>query len=580
MDKIIIIFLFYVFSFLLLLLSFSFILTQNIINIIFYAEKRKEIIAERYIYEQFSHEVYSNINSRIYYNIERKNQKCDDDSEIIKFPLKFDYLFDCENVKDNKIDREECQNKITSASLCCESSCCRDYVTNKEKYHKCSNKIDFYDSDSRENLCSKSSIYNGKFYYINQDVYCAKRYYKTYEELLLDANNDNNCNYNIIIFDSKGNRLCDNNNIIQNDPIIVQNIFSTFYPKYIDIQNSLRIDMLLNKKEFDESKILKEKRKLNEISYKNIKDAFFEKGEDSLSEINYYNLMPLTSFKMSELISGNEIIFENYKSNNYAKSANIYWYSRNYIGFKNYQELKNFKKYFDENDHKNNCLYKFSNSEIIFGFSIASVILISILILSIVIYFLHLFKNMNEKNINSIPYEKIRIILIVFSSFDFILFFIIYLACFICKYDHIDIDMEIFFKKVLDKYNNRRKQIYLLIGFIIAAINILISFFLSYIFQCLKSNVSVNIRPNNILIAKFCLEEGKCEHMIKIDKNKKLNYYINKMENILERCKNCENVYLGIGIDNIYLNNERLNLEQRIKELKMDGNSLLIIKDD
>ena len=580
MDKIIIIFLLHLFSFLLLIISFAFILTQNIINIIFYAEKRKDIIAEKYVYEQFSHEVYSNINSRIYYNIEKKSQKCDDGSEIIKFPLKFEYLYDCENIKNNNIDKEECQNKITSSSLCCESSCCQDYVTSKEKYHKCSNKNSFNDKDSRENICSKSSIYNGNFYYINQDVYCAKRYYKSYEELLLEANNDN-CYNNNIIFDTKGNKFCDYNNIIENNQVIVQNIFSTIRPEYIDIQNSLRVDMLLNKKEFDESKILKEKKKLNEISYKNIKDAFFGNNEDSLSEINYYNYQSkYPYFNMGDLISGDEIVFEKYKNNNYVKSGNIYWYTRNYIGFKNIQELNNFKKYFDENDHKNNCLYKFSTSTLIFGISIASVIFIFIIIVFIMIYLLLLFKNRKENNIQSIPYEKTRIIWIIFSSIDFILFLIIYLTCFICKYDFIDIDMEIFFKKVLDKYNSRRKQIYLLIGFIIAALNLFLSFFYSCIFTCLKSNASLNIRPNNILVVKFHLEEGKCEHKIKIDKNKNLNDYINKMETILERCRNCNNIYLGVGIDNIELNGKNLNLNQNIEELKIDENSMLIIKED
>ena len=569
MDKIKITFLFNVISLVLLIISFAFILAQNIINLIFYAEKRKDIIAEKYIYEQFSHEVYSNINSRIYYNIDEHSS----DSEIIKFPLKFDYLYDCEDVDDDKIDKE-CQNKITSPSLCCELSCCRDYVKNKEKYHKCSNKNNFNDYDSRENICSKSSIYNGNFYYIYSRNYDARRYSKTYEELLLEANNDNNCLYRPIQFDTKGNTFCDNDNIIENGRVIVQNIISTIEPKYIDIHNSLRIDILLNKKEYDESKILKEKRKLNEISYKNIKDAFLEKDED----YNYYSIYQ--TFKMSDLISGNEAIFENYKSNNYYDGVNIYWYTRNYIGFKNYQELKNFKKYFDENDHKNNCLYKFSNSNIIFGISITSVILIIIFIILIVLKLLHLLKNMNEINIQSIPYDTTRKIFMIFSSFDFLFFLIIYLACFICKYDYIDIDMETFFKKVLDKYNKRRNQIYLFIGFIISFISLLLSFFYIYILECFKSNASLNVRPNNILVVKFRLDEGNCEHKIKIDKNKTLNDYINKMENILERCNKCNNIYLGVGIDNIHLNDRNLNLNQRIEEFRIDENSLLIIIKD
>ena len=574
MDKIGIIFLCHLISFLLLLISFSLILTQNIINIIFYSEKSKDIIAEKYIYEQFSHEVYSNINSRIYYNITKKSQKCDEGSEIIKFPLKFDYFYDCKDIKNNNIDKKECQDKITSASLCCESYCCRDYVFEKEKYHSCINKVNFNDQDSREYICSTSSVYNGKFYYINQDIYCAKRYYKTYEELLLEANSYNNCKN--ITFDTEGHALCDTDNLSENYNIIVQNIFSVVKPEYIDIKNSLRIDILLNKKA-DESKIAKELKKLNEISSKNIKDAFFEK-EDPSSTINFYSFYK--EFSMNELISGNEIIFEKYKNNDYAKSEYITWYTRNYIGFRNYQDLKNFKKYFDENDHKNNCLYKFSTSTLIFGISIASVILIFIFIVSIIIYFLYLFKNMKETDIKLIPYENIRIILIIFSSCDFIIFLIIYLVCFIFKYDYIDIEMEIFFQHVLDKYNKRRYQVYLFSGLIVAFINILLCIFLFNILECIKSNASINARPINILVAKFRLDEGNCEHKIKIDKNKKLKDYINKMENILERCRNCKNVYLGVGIDNIYLNNENLNLEQNIKKINIDENSCMIIKDD
>ena len=195
MDKIKITFLFNVISLVLLIISFAFILAQNVINLIFYAEKRKDIIAEKFIYEQFSHEVYSNINSRIYYD---NHLSCGSDSEVIKFPLKFDYLYDCEDVDDDKIDKE-CQNKITSPSLCCELSCCRDYVKNKKKYHKCSNKNSFNDYDSREYICSKSSIYNGNFYYIDSNSYCARRYSKTYEELLLEDNSVNNCLYGPII---------------------------------------------------------------------------------------------------------------------------------------------------------------------------------------------------------------------------------------------------------------------------------------------------------------------------------------------------------------------------------------------
>ena len=576
MGKIILIFLFHLISFLLLLISCILIIIQSIKNLIFYSEKRKDIIAEKIIYEQFSHEVYSNINSKIYYDIERKSKPCDEGSEIIKFPLKFEYFYDCEDIDDDKIDKEECQNKITSYLFCCEKSCCRDYVFHKDRYHFCKNKTQYYQTDSRENVCSTSSVYNGNFYYINQDKFCAKRFNETYEELLSKANILDNCS-NIITLDSKGNKFCDNDTIIKDQRVIVQNIFSSVSPIYIDIRNSLRVDILLNKKERDESKISEEIKKLNEMSTKNIKDAFFDKKEKYSSENdNYFSTY---TFNMRDIISGNETIFRKYKNNNYAKSSYISWYYRNYIGFKNYEELQNFKKYFDENDHKNNSLYKFSTSSLIFIMSIISLIICIISTIIIVIYLIYKLKKMQERNFNLIPYKNIRYIILTISGIIFVLFFIIYLTCFICYFDYIDIDMEDFFEHVLEKYNKRRKQIYLLSGFIIAAINALLCILPLFF----KENSSINKRPNNILVVKFTLENTNCEHNIKINKNEKLKYYINKMEKILEKCQNenCQEESLGLKIDKLFLNDgTELDLNRNIEELKINENSLLIIKDD
>lgn len=576
MGKIILIFLFHLISLLLLIISCILIIIQNIKNLIFYSEKRKDIIAEKIIYEQFSHEVYSNIKSKIYYDI-RNSTTCDEGSEIIKFPLKFEYFYDCEDVDDDDIDKEECQNKITSYLFCCELSCCRDYVFHKDRYHFCQNKNNYYQKDSRENACSTISVYNGNFYYINQDKFCAKRFNETYEELLLKANKLDNCN-KIISIDSKGNQFCDNDTLIKNGKVIVQNIVSSVLPIYIDIRNSLRVDILLNKKERDESKISEEIKKLNEMSSKNIKEAFYEKNEKSSSENNNYNVYD--SFDRKNLISGNEIIFAKYKNNNYAKSGRIAWYYRNYIGFKNYEELQNFKKYFDENDQKNNSLYKFSTSSLIFIMSIISLIIIAISISYIVIYLTYAFRKMKERNINSIPYDDIRrFCFVVVSSFIFVFFLIIYLTCFICYFDHIEIDMEDFFQHVLKKYNKRRNQIYLLSGFIIAVINILLCVLLEFF----KENSSINKRPNNILVVEFTLENTNCKHNIKINKNKKLKDYINKMEKIFEKCtdEKCKEESLGLKIDKLFLNgNKELNLNTKIEELKINENSLLIIKDD
>ena len=213
--------------------------------------------------------------------------------------------------------------------------------------------------------------------------------------------------------------------------------------------------MLLNKKKYDESKTLKELNKLKEISAKNIRNAF-KKTDDSF--YSYYREKEI--FNLGDLISGDEPVFEKFKGNNFFKSGNIIWYTRNYIGFKNIYELKKFKKYFDENDYKNNSLYKISTSELIFDISLTSIIIIGILFISEIVYLLYLIKVIKDILIIDIP-KKISIFFLIISSFAFIFFLIIYLACFIYNFDDIEINMELFFQRVIEKYMERRNQIYL-----------------------------------------------------------------------------------------------------------------------
>lgn len=577
MGKILIIFfILHIISFLLLIISLILILIQNIKNIIFYLEKSKDIIAEKLIYEQFSHEVYSNINSKILYNISKKSkeEKCDEGSSIIKFPIKIESFYDCENINDNNnIDKNECLNQITSSSFCCESNCCRDYVFSKEYYHFCSNKNNFYQNDSRNDVCSNFSIYNGKFYYIKTEKYCAKRLNKTYEELLLHINVTDDCSN--ITFDTVGHHFCIgvNNFSDFSNKTIVQNIFSVVEPKYINIENYLRINILLNKNKYDETKIIEELKKLKEISIKKIEDAFL-KEERVVNNYNKYEI-----FYLKDLISGDEEVFDKFKNNRYYNSGNITWYTKSYIGFNDYNELQKFKKYFDEKDNKNNSLYKISTSSLILIISIISIIIVFFLFIFIIIYISYFIKKIEKYYLINIPYKKISLCFIISSSFIFLFFFIIYLSCFICKYDYIQIDMEIFFKLVLEKYNERRKQIYLLAGFIIAFINLILAIILFYFSnKAFKSDEVINHVPNNISVVKFCLKDMNCEHKIKLDTNKLLSQYINIFEKILESCNNCRDNY--IGIQTISDNNRQLDLNEEIEHLHLNEQSLLIISDD
>jgi len=574
-KKIIIFLLILIVSFLLLNSGLILILIQNIKNIVFYSENNKEIIAEKLIYEQFSHEIYSNINSKIFIDIKNMTIKedCDEGYELIKFPIRIDYLYDCEGVYDDKLDKNECQNRITNPRYCCELSCCKDYVIKKERYHFCSDSKSFSNYDSRNGNCSKISIYNGKFYYINNFKYCGKRLSKTYEELLSEFDESKNCNNQ---FDTAGHYFCSDDYNYNNpsSTIIVENVFSMIPPNYINIENSFRILLLLNKKNYEESKVLNELKKLNETSIKNIEKAF-KKENDSF--INYYKEKNI--FKLAHLISGNEPVFEKFKNNNFLKSGNIIWYTRNYIGFENFDELQKFKKYFDENDYKNNSLYKISTSAINFYFSIISIIIIGILFISEIIYLIYLIKKRKEFLIIEVS-KKISVYFLITSSISFAFFLIIYLTCFIYKFDSIEIHMELFFQRVIEKYMERRNQLFLREGVISLFANfIFISAFVFYISKIsFKSKEVINSRPNNILLVKFRLKEGDCEHKIKMDENKILKHYIKSFENILEKCKKCSDNFFGI--EKILLNGVELNTQSNIKDLRLSGKSILIIDDE
>ena len=63
-----------------------------------------------------------------------------------------------------------------------------------------------------------------------------------------------------------------------------------------------------------------------------------------------------------------------------------------------------------------------------------------------------------------------------------------------------------------------------------------------------------------------------------MDENKLLLEYINIFENILEKCKNCSENFLGI--EKILLDNRELDINSNIRGLNIRRNSVLIIDDD
>ena len=144
------------------------------------------------------------------------------------------------------------------------------------------------------------------------------------------------------------------------------------------------------------------------INIKNIFNAFFKNKQNIVSEEgnkNYYNQK---GFSLLDLINnGYENIFKDYQENEYMKRKTINWYTRNYIGFKDFQELEKFRKHFDENDPTKNPLYKIS----VIMFPNVESLIISIIFILVIFYFMFFqnkifFKDKNNFSITKIAFSN------------------------------------------------------------------------------------------------------------------------------------------------------------------------------
>ena len=136
--------------------------------------------------------------------------------------------------------------------------------------------------------------------------------------------------------------------------------------------------------------------------------------------------------------------------------------------------------------------------------------------------------------------------------------------------------MENFYSKIIEKYNDRRKQIYLLIGLIIFSFNL----FFELLIQNLKLDITRIIGANgnskNIIIAYIKYKNINCRHKIKFNKNKTFSEHIPNIQNILKRCNNCKDN----DIEDFYFNNNKIdNLDNIINEIGIKGDSEILIED-
>jgi hypothetical protein len=566
----------------LMIFACIFILVQSILNVIFNSNN-KTCVAERLVYQQFSHDVYSNIKSKILYDFEiiEYDQNCSDNREILNIPIKIDSFYDCEKVKVDDIDKDLCQNKISRTSTCCKKECCKLDIYTNQKICRNKNIYNLADiSEDPRKKCKLFNIYNGKLYKIDNYKICARRYDYNYE-YLLGKNEKSFCPGGIIL-DSLDHCLNENITILnqsksnvylsfkENSSVIVKNILSEINPNFFEYELLLKESILNNKIKINE----KEQNIVNKykvINIKNINDAFFKNIKNLGITDGNSNYINHFSRNINNLMNGNDDdqVFNEFQDNYFIKNKSLNWYTRNYIGFKDINELKKFKYYFDEDDPTNNPLYKmdkllFPNAESIVISSIFIILLASNLYGQIYYY-----KN-NELD------EQKSFYLDSFRRISTLVLFIIYLSIYLFKYLYYyhkieEIEMEKYYAIVLEKYNKRRRQIYLLIGVILLGLNLIIEI-IHYIIEYKQNKEPVTQGTNNPS-NKTIICELEYNELGKKRKIKFKFYLKRKFSEEKERFE--KKFFRNYDIIECKLNNEVIDEDKTISALKLERDSII-----
>ena len=209
----------------------------------------------------------------------------------------------------------------------------------------------------------------------------------------------------------------------------------------------------------------------NIIAYKDNKKD--NKREEILFD-NYDIFMRKVPFNNFPSISLNNIL--NWEKNNdYFKSMinevkpseSYYLFNKNYIGFKNYEELEQFKKIFKEDNYKDNPLFKFSKT-LRPGLA-TSIINIFLIILILIIIFMSIIAFYNN-------YETFIYFSIIFCSILNLIYFLIFIPLFsidkkIFKTEQFTFDVQI--EIVFNSFTKRNKQPLYLASVILMSICVL-----------------------------------------------------------------------------------------------------------
>ena len=483
------------------LLSLLFLFIQGIVNFEFY----KYHIVERKLYELFSYEVYQSINKKLTPSISIKPE-CEKGEEKLEFILNLDSFFDCRGIYSDELDKK-CKNTIINNYTDCTPFSER-IINNNENWDI---QLDF---DPRNKHCQYYSNYTQTISKLFNNRICKSTGAQYDYEFLLSHSipkfdsGPNECNSNSKkcgILDTKDNILClpegyecpinviEVTNVYRADNLGVQiDDYNYIYFKNkndSDIINSIIIsenkplshvwETMIRETYEDISQEEKDKRKI--LNGKDFK-SFDSMHDNTYQELNVEG-NPLNLY-VSHIKADNPI--EGFNRNIYNLKQNLNVYTRKYIGFKNTDELNKFKTKFNDNDPKDNHLYKLSSTKHKPEITISlSAIFFGISIAYLVIKIRNIFQE--EDKISKILFYAFFAVIILFCIAELVTFIVHY-----SKYPKIDIDMDDRMGKILNNYNNRANKcrIFRIISVILDLISIV---FMSI--ACYKINKNEEYQP-------------------------------------------------------------------------------------
>jgi len=410
-----------------------------------------KIINERFLYEQLSYEIYNSINSPLILDL-KIQKECEENYQPLKFILKLNPNY---NFKSSASISHLFNNKF----------CIPIYKNLKNKYEQKELKYDYLlmhsinidninnynksDKNSLNNICEAGYKPCGILDTMNNILCLPIKYNCPLNDMIISKNNNSfliDDGYDEINLNNSFSLYLNTNENIER-PIIVTNFISFDKPWNHEYQNI--------------------------ISYKDNKK---DNKREHIPFDDYDTFMRKVPFNNFSSISLNDIL--NWEeSNDYLKSIlnevkpseSYYLFTKNYIGFKSYEELEQFKKIFKEDNYKDNPLFKFSKP---LRPGLATIIISIILIVALIVFIISLV----IVSTYSYSSEDVIFLSLIISGILSLIYFLIYVSLFSIdkkkfKMDKFTFDFQI--ESIFNSFYKRNKQPVYLASIILMSICVL-----------------------------------------------------------------------------------------------------------